>query len=452
MRILKQRLSELQIQWINNNSNRTDRIGDLISVIAEACSRFGYKWCGDAKGLFLRYFDGVYRENVVQALNKKISEIFQDTGIKPRKSMIVEVKEAIKRQYNCMPEDFDQNSAIINFKNGLFNTSSWTLEPHRQNYHSRIQIPVKYNSVAYCPKFTEFLDYVVENSNNPEEMKQTILEMFGYCFTTDVSFGKAFILHSEEPDTGKSTILDILVFLVGSKNCSKTTLDNIAHNRFGKHPLAYKIMNYFPDLPSTPIEENGILKDLITDKEFSFEGKGLPIQKHKNIIKLIFSCNELPPIKKMTLPFAKRWVLLHFNHVIQKENRKLNWAENNILIDENELEGIVNLSINALKSLYQRKSFLNSSEQDIMHKWSMDSNIIYRFIRTVCTKTNDKHRWIEKRVMFSEFKKYCGNQGYNCKIALTGFSQGLKRLGFSNYDAGLKNAKRNRYYAGLTLK
>ena len=185
---------------------------------------------------------------------------------------------------------------------------------------------LKYNADAICPKFTEFLDFVVENSNNPKEMRQLIFEMFGYCFTTDISLGKAFILHSEEPDTGKSTILDILVYLLGSKNCSKTTLDNIAHNRFGKQHLSHKILNYFTDLPSTPIEENYILKDLITDKEFSFEGKGLPIQKHKNIIKLIFSCNELPPIKKMTLPFAKRWVLLQFNHVIQKKNRELNWA------------------------------------------------------------------------------------------------------------------------------
>ncbi|HEC40059.1 hypothetical protein LCGC14_0706090 [marine sediment metagenome] len=154
----------------------------------------------------------------------------------------------------------------------------------------------------------------------------------------------------------------------------------------------------------------------------------------------------------MTLPFAKRWVLLQFNHVIQKENRELNWAENNILNDENELEGIVNLSINALKSLYSRKSFLNSSEQDIMDKWNMDSNLIYRFIRTICTDTNDKRGWIEKKVMFSEFEKYCGNQGYNCDIALTGFTQEFKRQGYSIYDAGMKKSKRIRKYAGLTLK
>ena len=82
----------------------------------------------------------------------------------------------------------------------------------------------------------------------------------------------------------------------------------------------------------------------------------------------------------------------------------------------------------------------------------MDSNLIYRFIRTICTKTNDKRRWIEKKVMFSEFGKYCSSQEYNYDIVLTGFSQELKRRGYSTYDAGLKKGKRIRKYAGLTLR
>jgi len=377
-----------------------------------------------------------------------ISDCFSNAGISPRNNLINEVISQIKRENNCLASEFDYNPNFINFTNGLLNIETWELEEHG-NYLSRIQIPVDYSPDAKCPEFDSFLSFIVENSPNPEQMKKTILEMIGYCLTTSIERGKAFILYSEKPNTAKSTLINILVYLIGENNCSKTALDKIAHNRFGKEALAHKILNYFTDLPTTAIKENGIIKDLITDKEFVWEGKGLPEQKHRNIIKLVFSCNTLPRVKNMTDAFAKRWVLIPFHNQIPENKKEENWEGKHILNNKNELEGIVAQCVEALKKLKERKKFINSSEEEIIDEWENGNNVIYRFIKCCCEKL-DEYR-VSQKDLIASFKKYKKTHKEVYGKKLTGLTQDMNRLGYEKTDTRREQPLRYEY-SGLKLK
>jgi len=449
-----EQITPLINEWgLTNNLRRNEKIDEIIPEIVDFCLKNGFIWCGDEKGEFLLYEDGVYigkeTQNVKKALEKMIADCYCDAGISPRISNINEVLSAIKREYNCMASDFDVFPYYINFKNGLFNTKTWKLEEHRQEHFSRIQTPVNYILNRKCSEFDTFLNFIVEKSPKPEEMKQTIIEMMGYCLTTDISFGKAFILFSKKPNTAKSTLINIIVYLVGEHNCSKTQLDKIAHNRFGKSALAHKILNYFTDLPTTTtITENGIVKDLITDKEFVYEAKNMPEQKHRNIIKLVFACNVLPKIKNMTKAFAKRFVLLPFDNQIPEARMEKNWEGNHILNNQNELEGIVAMCMKALKDLYNRGKFLNSSEEVIMKEWEWSNNVVYRFINQYCEKTDDM---VETKILHDLFNKFLKDNKLVYSNKISSFTRALKRLKFSKIE---RRPKKNRkfYYSGLKIK
>jgi len=446
-----EKIIPLLTDWGRNNLKRNEKIDELIPEIVEYSRKIGFIWCGDVKGEFLLYDNGVFigkqTQNVKMDLEKLIADCFSDAGISPRINNINEVISAIKREYNCISSDFDINPSYINFKNGLFNTKTWVLEEHRQEHYSRIQIPVNYITDSQCPEFDSFLELIAEKSPNPLEMKRTILEMIAYCLTTDISLGKAFILYSITPNTAKSTLINIIVYLVGENNCSKTQLDKLAHNRFAKSFLAHKQLNYFTDLPTTTkITENGILKDLITDKEFVYEPKGFTEQKHRNIIKLLFACNKLPKIKNMTEAFAKRWVLIPFFNPIPAEDIEKNWEYSHILSNPLELEGIVFKCMEALKELYIRGSFTNSSEQEVMKEWEWNNNPVYRFIESKCRKA--KNGKAEREKTFGDFKKFLKNNDLTYSKKKTGFTQDLKRLGYPLVEKK-KGKKRNFYYMGI---
>ena len=249
----------------------------------------------------------------------------------------------------------------------------------------------------------------------------------GYCMQHGIGHQKAFIITSREPRTGKSTFINILTALVGLGNCSKVRLDEIADKQYARAPMAHKLVNYFTDLPTyIQVKNIGIVKDLISDHEFVYEAKYMPHRKHKNILKNIFSCNGLPWVKNMDEAFARRFLIIRFDRTI--ENPVEDWEFKNIITDPDEMEGVANFAVRALKQMRELGGFRGASGAEVLEEWRMETDIVFKFVKKCCTVDRDAHQ--KQGDLYNKFIEYQDGQSDTTDIQQITFTKRLKKMGF----------------------
>ncbi len=411
-------------------SKEPARLNLLKPDISDYLTSLDFMFLGDEKGTVIRYVEGVWIKNNVKALEKEIRNLLRRVGISYTISNIREVRADFQICSATKPEIFEVEKDYINFKNGLYNIKTFQLEPHRKDYYSFIQSNYNYNENSKCEIFDKFL--MERMINNKSQDIQTIWEIMGYCMQKGIGMRKAFIFVSAKGSTGKSTVVNVTNHIVGKDNTSKVTLDRIV-KPFGKAPMANKLVNYYTDLPTNiPINDIGTLKDLITDDELDIEFKGQTGYKQPNIIKQLFSSQRLPYIKNIDTAFTGRWVIIYFNNQI--EDPIENWEFDNIINNEAEMEGICAKAIVALKTLKQRGKFISASPEDILDLWKLETDIVYKFIKTCCDRgkdKNDKPYYIRQDELFSKFITYSDASDNPYMIEQKKFTSALKRMGIT---------------------
>ncbi len=409
----------------------------LRSIIAQfIIEDHNYNWIGDEKGYWVKYMEGKYHSGVSLALDKIVRLYFAALDFEITIQMLKEIKAEIRERRQCYIDDFDGEDCIkhINFKNGLLNLETWELEPHTSDPKRMIQIPHLYNSKANCANFTDFLNMIFSELEDPLQAKIDLAQITGYCLTLDISMRKAFIITCVQGKTGKSSFLNILINLLGTDNVSKIRFDRIANpnDRFAKSGMAHKLLNYYSDLPKKAVKDTGILKDSITDSEFVYEEKfGASNLKQYNIIKQIYACNGLPYVSPEALDdaFCGRWKIFDFNHVI--ENPIGGWEYKNVINDKEEMEGIIAWAIIGLQFLYDEGCFHSATAEEIRDRWRMETDIIYQFVKKACCKEDDSDYWMKQSDLYQYFLYFQQLEGNTSNIAQNTFTKGLNQLGYT---------------------
>lgn len=107
--------------------------------------------------------------------------------------------------------DLDNDSWIINVRNGIVNLRTGELVPH-----DRLRLCTKianttYDPYAICPRWVSFLDWAMNGDSNLVNMLQRIV---GYCLTGDVGEQALFFFFGEGQN-GKSTFLSTIQSMLG---------------------------------------------------------------------------------------------------------------------------------------------------------------------------------------------------------------------------------------------
>jgi len=436
---------------------------DIYGLIAKYVQMHDYVWVGDAKGFFARYFKGVYRKNIESELNALIRIYFKILMVKVKIADINEVKSIIKDLYKLPEQLFDSNPHFINFKNGLFNLVTWELEDHTSEVKTFVQIPHNYNPKAEAPKFNEFLETMITDAEDPEWMKNILLEYMGYCLIPSNKYGKALILCSKEGSTLKTPYISILVHAIGEDSCTSVPLYQLGNpdDKFSRAALIDKLLCFYNDLPQDTIKSRGYVNTLISDPWMHFERKGVNPSMQKNKIRFIFSTQKLPYVKNLDKPFCKRWIIVDCNHKLptkpevgdlkddhitpyteeevnawkppinprtgKMEQVIKGWEFDNIINKEEEMEGVIKMAVNALKNLTDRNFFIGANEVSVYERWLMETDIIYRFVKKCCIEGPE---FMQKQSdLFEKFLDYCDFEGEMWNGKQASFTKGLRNMG-----------------------
>lgn len=308
-------------------------------------------------GEMLFYHNGIYisggEQYISRILASTFSNVYKYSGA-PIYSRHVksEILTMLKDSTYTEVDKFDNDLAIINMKNGLYNWQTGELLPHSPDYYSVIQIPVKFDAEARCPNIDKMISIVADENN-----RMKCYELIAYCLYRGYPIQKMFVLFGPG-STGKSSFMDVVQKILGDGNCSNVSMQDLAKDRFASSDLYKKLANICGDLDNTAMYQVATLKQLTSNKDrIRAQKKGEKAFNFINFAKPIFGANHLPSSKDETSGFYRRFEIIPFMHVFRADEFDSTFLES--LTSDAEISGLFNKVIEILGDLLTRNAFTN---------------------------------------------------------------------------------------------
>jgi P4 family phage/plasmid primase-like protien len=414
---------------------RTDDVAELTDQIMK---EYTFKTMKDTKEIY--YYDDNLYVNGGEWLIQEHAEILNS---KVRTVQVNEVINHIRRRTGVDRNQFDSNPDISNLQNGFLNRMTGQFTEHSSSHLSLTQLPVVYNPEAKCPNILKFLGEVLQ----PRDVF-TALQIIGYCIYKNAKYEKAIMLYGRSGDNGKGTFIRLIESFVGPENTSHVSLQDLGGDKFAAADLYGKMVNTCGDISADKFSRSGIFKMLVSGDSIRAQRKyGQPFN-FRNYSKLIFSANQIPDTEDRTFAFYKRWILLNFEKVF-RENKDTNLIDK--LTTPEELSGLLNLALIALKQLQKEEGFRNISIEETMQQYNKNADTTTTFIEEGCTLDpgNPEYYTLTTNV-YNEYVIYCKEKNESPLEANVFRARlvkwGIKKERIRSYGI------REYYYNGIKLK
>ena len=412
----------------------------ITSLTEQVMSEYTFKTMRDNEEMY--YYD-VYRGLYLGFGDSIISEYVEVLNPKIKTYMVNEIIQKIKRRTYVNRDQFDNNTDIINVRNGLLNIWTGELREHSPDFLSIVQLPLVYNPKTRCPNIGRFLAQVL----HPEDVL-TALEVIGYLLYRTAIYEKAVMLYGNG-DNGKSVFIKLIEAFVGPENCSHVPLQALDSDKFSSADLYGKLVNTFADLTSQKLLTTGNFKTLVSGDSVRAQKKyGQPFH-FKNSSKLIFSSNKIPDSDDKSHAYFKRWLILCFAkvfHGITKDTSLINK-----LTTSEELSGLLNLAIIALRQLKRDGGFRDISVEKVRKEYEYNANTVKAFLDDRCSIDLTLPEYCIPTVyLYNEYENFCQEKGVRA-LEMNIFGSNLKEYGIEK-DRKRNHGDREYYYFGVILR
>lgn len=363
------------------------------------------------------------------------------------------ISEILKRLKLCADiqvsvDDFNYRVNLMNVKNGALEYRTGKLLSKNRNYKFTYRLNVNYladANIEDAPNFKKFCETSLQGDTQKIEL---LLQFIGYILSPLICAKKALVLLGE-PNSGKSLILHLIEFIMGSEFISNISLENL-NKRFKTAVLSTKLLNICGELSAKPLKDIEVFKMVVGGDTLSGEFKGKDEFEFKNKCKLLFAGNVLPPIKNedISTAFVDRLAVLRFNYSIPEELRNYNLAQEL----ESEVDIIFSLSIKALNRLIDNNFVFNVPEdtKNLLTGYSFQQTNIDVFIKDWCVI--DGQLKIHSFTLYTAYKKFC-EENTITPISQNLFSQKIaSTCGVKNGKFRLCGSNPARGFYGISLK
>jgi P4 family phage/plasmid primase-like protien len=266
---------------------------------------------------------------------------------------------------------------ILNLQNGLLNIETGEFLQHSPDYLSLVQVPIIFDPKAKCSNILKFLGQVLHHHD-----VFIAMEIIGYCLYKDSKYEKAVMLVGPGSN-GKGVFIKLIEAFVGLENTSHIQLQDLDKDRFATADLDCKMVNTFADLKAEKVANTGMFKTLVSGDTVRAQRKyGQPFS-FRNYAKLIFSANKIPDSDDKTHAYYRRWLILRFEKVFEGKETKDTKLIDKLTTPE-ELCGLLNLALIALRQLHKDAGFKDISVEKIRKEYDENSNTVKAFLNDKC--------------------------------------------------------------------
>jgi putative DNA primase/helicase len=197
---------------------------------------------------------------------------------------------------------------FINLKNGVYDYMIGSLLPHDMKYYFTTQFDIEYNKDAQCPKFLKFIGEVIKSDDI-----NFMQEIFGYAFYSgyDIALLCFFIGGGRN---GKTTTQQLLRALVGSKNATSVTMQQLVEDGFASARLYEKYLVLAGDTGKKSIYDASIIKRATGGDSINAADKYQKNFEFINFAKFIIGTNNPPIFGEKTLAMKERLKFIKFSN------------------------------------------------------------------------------------------------------------------------------------------
>ena len=179
----------------------------------------------------------------------------------------------------------------------------------------------------------------------------------------------------------------------------------------------------------------------------------LSLNLHKQLsirefAKLLFSCNKVPEVYDDADAFFRRWIIIVFPNQFIGDGADSNILEK--LTTEEELSGLLNKALKALKRLLERGRFGHSkTTKEIKEDYIRKSSPIAAFIMD-CLEI-DSDAFIEKKELYAVFAEYCREKNIPSVVQDTFYKNLPQHVAVADFKPRIEN-RRLHAFRGIRYK
>lgn len=275
----------------------------------------------------------------------------------------------------------------IPFRNGLFFLQTKSLVAFKPEFFCTFTLPCDYDAEALCCKIDHFLNQCVAPHH---DMVELLYAIFGLALTRNSSYQLFFEIVGPG-GSGKSSLINLLIAILGKNNVLVTDLHTLEHSRFESASLKGKCAVVITEGERFS-EKSSMLKRIVGgdllryERKYEQPGEGF----YCRAIVLIAS-NELIVHSDSSSGLFRRRVLIPFNNKVAASHRRdlLSFSYDGTIQGDfvSELPGFVNKIIQKLEpsnfakldTVLRNPLLLSGSSQSVLA--SISDNSVFSFIK-----------------------------------------------------------------------
>ncbi len=409
--------------------------GLIVPLLGDAVRERGEIRVG-IDGRLYRYAGGVFRGDgeafaratVRQLLGERFRRRHQDEALAYLRAEFASITDR-------------QLDGLINLPNGLLEWGGSTpcLHAHTPEIRSTIQLPVRWNPAARCPRFEAFL---VEVAPDAVEL---VYEIIGYSLLSQNPLRVAVLLLGPGCN-GKTVLLLVIKALLGSENVSAIPLQLLSEHRFAAAELLGKLANICGDLDARAVRHTDMFKMLTGGDPMMAERKHREPFTFTPFALPIFSANEPPLSSDQTDAWFDRWIVIPMERRIAEEQVDSHLAAK--LTTESELEGLLVRAVEGLRRLMARGRFeLPPAVQAARGQYRERLDTVRGFVAEECELA--LFAWTLRTALYRAYRTWAQDGGRLPVSAVT-FYDHLRR----NHPGQVEERTRqgSRGFAGIALR
>jgi len=346
----------------------------------------------------------------------------QVAAFKRSKNKISSVEFMARLDRTTNAADLDQGN-FLNLLNGTLDLDTGDLMPHDHDNYFTYTLPYEFNVDARCPRFEQYLDEVLidsETEQTDHELVQLIVQYIGYCLTIETKHN-AMLWMSGMGANGKSVLIDVIKALLGPLACA---IDFVTIGSQGNYDAAgiqgKRVVFSTEAAKSSKINEQ-LLKVVVGGEIVKTRPiYGKPVE-FNSTSKVVWAMNDRPIITDTSDAIWRRMQLVPFERTFTKSEQDKDLGAKL----EDELSGILNLALVGLQQLRKDGFTESRSVAAAIAEYRHESNPVEQWLSECTTKTNEPATL--SNLAYMHYSAWASNNGRKV-VNSTNFGKELKRL------------------------
>ncbi len=330
----------------------------------------------------------------------------------------------------------------IGFRNGFFRADTLQLVPHSPQHKARHTYDFDYDPASAEP--TEVLEvFRTKQWREVPDLEQRLLFLPEWCGATlmgkATDYQIALLFFGEKTQNGKSVTMEAISSLFPSGSTSSVRPENFS-DRFTVAQMAGRLLNTADDVIFRGQLEANMINTLITGKGMvTAEFKGTNHFQYRPTAGHLWTSAVLPHSDDPTDGFRRRWTILEFPHQFRGADDIKGFMA---ALFERERAKIVNWFVQGFIRLVKQGRYTEvPSSEALKADWKTNSDTAAMWVRDNCAVTEDKDQWAKSDALYSDYKKYCEDNGHRNPWSRNKFIGRLKALGHH------RHTKKGEFYA-----